>query len=121
MKRAGFSFAEALAALAVLTLVSVSLMPLLAKLAQADRGLRDQAEAWRAAQTGLTALYLNDARLWEEAGERTGFRLVSDTEITPAGTAWKTVTVFASGAETRPALRLFLSVPKPAGVHPQRQ
>jgi len=118
MRRSGFSFAEVLAALAVLALLSVSLVPLLAGLANADRRLRDQAEAWRAAQNGLTAFYLNDTRLWEELAGRTRFRLETDTERTPAGTVWKTLTVFPAEPEARPALRLYLAAPETTAAQP---
>ena len=111
MKRSGFSFAEVLAALAILMLLSVTLMPLLAGLARADRNLRDQDAAWRAAQTGLTALYLNDTRLWDEIAVRTEFRLETDTERAPGGTAWNTLTVFSAKPDSRPALKLYLAVP----------
>lgn len=115
--RRGFSFLEVLVALAILTLLSVSLMPLLIRLAASDRQTRSRAESWRAAQSALVALYLDDQASWKNIESRTGRQVKLETEIATGGTAWNKLTVLPPDGAL-PELRLYLEHPAATGPRP---
>jgi prepilin-type N-terminal cleavage/methylation domain-containing protein len=114
MRKRGFSFLEVLVALAILTVLSVSLAPLVTGLAATDRTLRVRLRAWDAARSHLTALYLADPRA--EAGGG-AFDVRWETVPAPAakggGGAWSRLSVVPKN-ETKAALELALRTGAPA-------
>jgi prepilin-type N-terminal cleavage/methylation domain-containing protein len=114
MGKRGFSFLEILAALAILTVVSVSLLPLITNLAVTDQSLRLHARAWETAQSHLTAGYLNDLKA---AADPAPFAIQWDRDVpTPnAGTArWNRLALTANPQAT-PVITLYLRGTVPAG------
>jgi prepilin-type N-terminal cleavage/methylation domain-containing protein len=115
MKRRGFSFLEVLIALAILAVLSASLMPLMTRLAAADRRVRLRDEAWRTAQAGLTARYLGDRSGWK-ALENGPLRIALESTSTAGGVGWNKLTV--TPPETgQPLVMLYLEseIFRPAG------
>jgi type II secretory pathway pseudopilin PulG len=112
MKRGGFSFLEALLALAVLATLSATLLPLMTGLLVTDRRARLHAEAWRAAQAGLTALYLDDPAGWKEIEKNAPFRLGLEPNPAAGGAGWNKMTVMPSDS-TQAVLILYLESDTP--------
>ena len=107
MGKRGFSFLEILAALAILTVLSVSLLPLITSLAVTDQAVRRRARAWEIARSHLTAGYLHDLKT---AADPAPFTIEWDRDApTPtAGSAkWNRLTLTAKTQAT-PVIRLYL-------------
>lgn len=112
MKRGGFSFLEVLLALAILAALSATLMPLMTGLMVTDRRTRLHADAWRAAQAGLTALYLDDPAGWKEIEKNTPFRLGLEPNRAAGEAGWNKMTVMPSDS-TQAVLVLYLESDPP--------
>ena len=106
-ERRGFTFLEILIAMAILAAISFGLMPLMTRLAASDRQIRLRAESWRAVQNSLTALYLDDPRLWKESESRSRCRIDMQTEAARGGVSWNKLTLTPEGTE-RPLVALYL-------------
>lgn len=97
--RGGFSLIEVLAALAILTVLSAALVPLLANTAARERSLRLRLEARHEASRRLTALYLGLPES-EDGPFHAEWRLSSPA---PGGPAWSALEIVPEN-ETRPAV-----------------
>lgn len=117
MRKRGFSLVEALAALAILALLSVGLLPLMTGLVTADHRNRVQAEAWRTAQNGLTALYLDNPKLLPEPGPETPFTVAVERETDPAGKTFRRLTVSRPDAD-KPDAAVYLESKQAAKPRP---
>ncbi len=107
MKRRGFSFLEVLIALAILAVISASLMPLMSGLTLADHRVRLRSQAWRSAQSGLTALYLGDPAAWKDIESRSRLRLHIDPQTAARDVRWNKLSV-TEPESTQAILGLYL-------------
>ncbi|MFO7534520.1 MAG: prepilin-type N-terminal cleavage/methylation domain-containing protein [Kiritimatiellia bacterium] len=117
MRKRGFSLVEALAALAILALISIGLLPLMIGLVSADQRNRVQAEAWRSAQNELTALYVNDPKLSPEVGAKSPFIAALDFTTAPAGKTFRRLSVTRHN-ETKPDAVVYLESSGASGRTP---
>ncbi len=107
MRKRGFSFLEVLVALAILTVLSVSLLPLMTGLAASDQRLRTRARAWEAARSHLTALTLGDPKA-EAESDAFAFRWNREAPPgTGAAGAWNSLAIVPKEG-TNSALTLYL-------------
>ncbi len=104
-------------ALAILAMISVGLMPLMTGLVSADQRNRVQAEAWRTAQSELTALYVNDPKLSAEVGAKSPFIATLDFKTDPAGKTFRRLSVSRQN-ETRPDAVVYLESSGASGPKP---